>query len=73
MNTCIFLVFQFTLDESRGAALSIFKCSVGLLVHLFNSCQLPISYAKYVKLVFKVFDQGKSSGDMRGGGKMKKM
>ena len=30
------------------------------LVNLFNSCQLHISYTKYIKLLFKVFAQEQS-------------
>ena len=40
---------------------NLIKHDAGSLVDLFNSCQLHVSYTKYVKLFFKVFDQGKSS------------
>ena len=43
---------------------------VGSFVDLFSSCQLHISFTKYVKIFFKVFDQGKSHyvpGDIGGG------
>ena len=50
MNTCIFLVLKFTLERRLGTGLQIFK-------HVTGS--LNISYAKYVKIFFKAFDQGK--------------
>ena len=43
---------------------------VGSFVDLFSSCQLHISFTKYVEIFFKVFDQGKSHyvpGDIGGG------
>ena len=65
-------------QEARNWCLKIFKHFVGSLVDPFNSCQLHISYTKYVKLFFKVFLIREKvcrclPGDMKGGGIMKKV
>ena len=60
MNTCIGLLLKSTLGRRLGTGFIDLQISFWLLVDLFNSYQLHISYTKYVKLFFKFFDQAKS-------------
>ena len=48
INTRIFLVLKSTLGRRLETGSD-----------LFNSCQLHISYTKYINLFFKVFELGK--------------
>ena len=59
MNAYIFLVLQSALGRRLGKDFIGLKHVVCSLVDLFNSRQLYISCTKYVKLFFKIFDQGK--------------